>query len=142
MNNGVLFLSCMVEMSPGTGPKIAPQQNTHRGRHTHIYDLSPLCYEYIISICLFSREHVCSASCLSVLQQDMGQEVEPYFQEVLASLEQSLEEGVRGEGGVLRSRLLQLYNEILANADSGRISLKSKCRAVPDHISFGQGSSV
>lgn len=84
---------------------------------------------------------MCSASCLSVLQQDMGQEIEPYFQEVLASLEQSLEEGVRGEG-VLRSRLLQLYNEIVANADSGRISLKSKCTAMLDHISVGQGSSV
>ncbi|XP_004539330.1 phosphoinositide 3-kinase regulatory subunit 6 [Maylandia zebra] len=66
-------------------------------------------------------EH-CHGPKLAQALKDMGQEVEPYFQEVLASLEQSLEEGVRGEGGVLRSRLLQLYNEILANADSEPLS--------------------
>lgn len=50
----------------------------------------------------------------------MGQDVEPYFQEVLATLEQSAEEGGRGEGGALRSRLQQLYSEIVADADTGR----------------------
>lgn len=64
--------------------------------------------------------------CLCVLEQDMGQDVEPYFQEVLATLEQSAKEGGRGEGGVLRSRLQQLYSEIVTDADSGRSSLKRK----------------
>lgn len=62
--------------------------------------------------------------CLCVLGQDMGQNVEPYFQEVLATLEQSAEEGGRGEGRALRSRLQQLYSEIVADTDSGRSCLK------------------
>lgn len=58
-------------------------------------------------------------TCLCILGQDMGQDVESYFQEVLAALEQSAEEGGRGEGGALRSRLQQLYCEIVADTDSG-----------------------
>lgn len=50
----------------------------------------------------------------------MGPDVETYFQEVLATLEQSAEESGRGERGTLRSRLQQLYSEI---ADAGRTSL-------------------
>lgn len=54
----------------------------------------------------------------------MGQNVEPYFQEVLATLEQSAEEGGKGEGKALRSRIQQLYSEIVADTDSGRSFLK------------------
>lgn len=50
----------------------------------------------------------------------MGPDVETYFQEVLATLEQSAEESGRGERGALGSRLQQLYSEI---ADAGRTSL-------------------
>lgn len=64
--------------------------------------------------------HVC------VLEQDMGQDIESYFQEVLATLEQSLEEGNRGEGGALKSRLLQLYSEIVTGAESGTVEALSK----------------
>lgn len=51
----------------------------------------------------------------------MGPDVETYFQEVLATLEQSAEESGRGERGAPSSRLQQLYSEI---ADAGRTSLK------------------
>jgi len=58
--------------------------------------------------------------CLCVLGQDMGQDVESHFQEVLAALEQSAEEGGRGEGAALRSRLQRLYSKIVVDTDSGR----------------------
>lgn len=58
----------------------------------------------------------------------MGQDVEPYFQEVVATLEQTGEESGGGEGGALRSRLQQLYSEIIAKADSGRSSLSLKMK--------------
>lgn len=58
--------------------------------------------------------------CLCVLGQDMGQDVESHFQEVLAALEQSAEEGSKGDGGLLRSRLQQLYSKILSETDSGK----------------------
>lgn len=48
----------------------------------------------------------------------MGQDVESHFQEVLAALEQSAEEGGRGEGAALRSRLQRLYSVIVT--DSGK----------------------
>lgn len=60
------------------------------------------------------------ACLLHILRQDLGQDVEPYFQEVLAALEQSAEEGSRGEGGALRGRLLQLYSEIVGETDAGK----------------------
>lgn len=60
-----------------------------------------------------------------VLEQDMGQDVESYFQEVLATLEQSMEEGSRGDGGALRSRLLQLYSEIVDGTSSGIVENKN-----------------
>lgn len=50
----------------------------------------------------------------------MGPDLETYFQEVLAALEQSAEESGRRERGALRSRLQQLYSEI---ADAGGTSL-------------------
>lgn len=56
----------------------------------------------------------------------MGHNVETYFQEVLATLEQSVEEGGRGDGRTLRSRLQQLYSEIVTDTDEGRGSLKRK----------------
>lgn len=49
----------------------------------------------------------------------MGQDVESYFQEVMATVEQSVEEGSRGEGGALRGRLQQLYGEIVGDSDAG-----------------------
>ncbi|XP_044046290.1 phosphoinositide 3-kinase regulatory subunit 6 isoform X2 [Siniperca chuatsi] len=66
-------------------------------------------------------EH-CHGQKLARALKDMGQDVEPYFQEVLATLEQSVEEGGRGEGGALRSRLQQLYNEIIAYTESEPLS--------------------
>lgn len=57
--------------------------------------------------------------CLCIVGQDMGQDVESYFQEVVATLEQTAEESGRGEGGALRSRLQQLHSEIIAKTDSG-----------------------
>lgn len=70
--------------------------------------------------------HLC---CVCVLEQDMGQDIESYFQEVLATLEQSMEEGSRGEGGALKSRLLHLYSEIVSGTDSGTVGAlwKRKC---------------
>lgn len=64
--------------------------------------------------------------CLCLLGQDMDHDVEQYFQEVLATLEQSVEEGSRGDGRTSRSRLQKLYSEIVTDTDSGRGSLKRK----------------
>ncbi|XP_027873923.1 phosphoinositide 3-kinase regulatory subunit 6 [Xiphophorus couchianus] len=60
----------------------------------------------------------CHGPKLAQALRDMGQEVEPYFQEVLATLEQCVEDGYRGEGGILNSRLQQLYNEIVSDSDA------------------------
>ncbi|XP_029992944.1 phosphoinositide 3-kinase regulatory subunit 6 isoform X2 [Sphaeramia orbicularis] len=57
----------------------------------------------------------CHGLKLAQALKDMGQDVEPYFQEVLATLEQSMEGGSKGEGGMLRSRLQQLYSEIVTD---------------------------
>ena len=59
--------------------------------------------------------------CVSVCAQDMGQDIEPYFQEVVASLEQNVEEGTRTEGGQLKDRLEQLYKEILTASSLGTV---------------------
>lgn len=72
------------------------------------------------------RTCVFTHMCWCVLWQDMGQDVETYYQEVLATLEQSAEEGCRGERGALRSRFQQLYTEIVNDTDSGRSSMKRK----------------
>lgn len=61
----------------------------------------------------------CHGQKLAQALKDMGQDVEPYFQEVLAALEQSVEECGRGDGGALKSRLQQLYREIIKDADTG-----------------------
>uniref|UniRef100_A0A3B3TQH9 Phosphoinositide-3-kinase regulatory subunit 6 n=1 Tax=Poecilia latipinna TaxID=48699 RepID=A0A3B3TQH9_9TELE len=60
----------------------------------------------------------CHGPKLAQALRDMGQEVEPYFQEVLATLEQCVEEGYRGEGGMLNSRLQQLYSEIVSDSNA------------------------
>lgn len=68
----------------------------------------------------------------------MGQDIESYFQEVMATLEQSVEEGGRGEGGALRGRLQQLYSEIVSDT-VGKSSLKNKMHS---KVSLGQSYSV
>ncbi|XP_041837987.1 phosphoinositide 3-kinase regulatory subunit 6 [Melanotaenia boesemani] len=60
----------------------------------------------------------CHGTKLAQTLRDMGQDIEPYFQEVVATLEQSVEEGSRGDGEALRSRLQQLYREIVCDTDS------------------------
>ncbi|XP_075946383.1 phosphoinositide 3-kinase regulatory subunit 6 [Anarhichas minor] len=60
----------------------------------------------------------CNGPRLARALKDMGQDVESHFQEVLAALEQSAEEGGRGEGGALRRRLQRLYSVIVTDADS------------------------
>lgn len=74
---------------------------------------------------------VASPACLLyTLRQDTGQDVESYFQEVLAAAEQSAEEGSRGEGGALRGRLQQLYSEIVGETDAGKGRRRSKIRSL------------
>ncbi|KAM4594294.1 phosphoinositide 3-kinase regulatory subunit 6 [Fundulus diaphanus] len=60
----------------------------------------------------------CHGPKLAQALRDMGPDVEPYFQEVLATLEHCVEEGYRGEGGALSSRLQQLYSEIVSASDA------------------------
>ncbi|KAM6940492.1 phosphoinositide 3-kinase regulatory subunit 6 [Xenentodon cancila] len=60
----------------------------------------------------------CHGPKLAQALRDMGQDIEAYFQEVSATLEQAVEEGGRGEGAALRSRIQQLYSDIVSNADS------------------------
>ncbi|XP_071778647.2 phosphoinositide 3-kinase regulatory subunit 6 isoform X1 [Centroberyx gerrardi] len=72
-------------------------------------------------------EERCHGPKLAQALKDMGQDVEPYFQEVLATLEHSVEEGGRGEGGPLKSRLEQLYREILSATHSDPLSSGSLC---------------
>ncbi|XP_038569707.1 phosphoinositide 3-kinase regulatory subunit 6 [Micropterus salmoides] len=69
----------------------------------------------------------CHGPKLARALKDMGQDVELYFQEVLAALEQSAEEGSRGEGGGLRNRLQLLYNKIVADTDSEPLSSGPLC---------------
>ncbi|XP_033986065.1 phosphoinositide 3-kinase regulatory subunit 6 [Trematomus bernacchii] len=69
----------------------------------------------------------CHGPKLAQALKDMGQDVESHFQEVLAALEQSAEEGSRGDGGVLRSRLQQLYSKILSETDSEPLSSGGLC---------------
>ncbi|KAM4604166.1 phosphoinositide 3-kinase regulatory subunit 6 isoform 2-T2 [Polymixia lowei] len=69
----------------------------------------------------------CHGDALAQALRGMGQDVEPYFQEALAAMERSAEEGGRGDGEQLRSRLQQLYNKILAAADTDPLSCGSLC---------------
>ncbi|XP_010871299.1 phosphoinositide 3-kinase regulatory subunit 6 isoform X2 [Esox lucius] len=64
----------------------------------------------------------CHGPKLAQTLKDLGQDVEPYFQEVVASLEQSVEEGSKGEGEILRGRLERLYNKILTQTHSDPLS--------------------
>ncbi|XP_035262915.1 phosphoinositide 3-kinase regulatory subunit 6 isoform X2 [Anguilla anguilla] len=57
----------------------------------------------------------CHGPALAQALQDVGQDVEPYFQEVVATVEQFAEEA-GAESGRYTSRLRQLYGEILAAA--------------------------
>ncbi|XP_041642353.1 phosphoinositide 3-kinase regulatory subunit 6 isoform X2 [Cheilinus undulatus] len=65
----------------------------------------------------------CDGQKLAQALKDMGQDVDSYFQEVLATLEQSAEEGVKREGGALKKRLLQLYSEIVSDAEAEPLSV-------------------
>ncbi|XP_078136240.1 phosphoinositide 3-kinase regulatory subunit 6 isoform X2 [Sander vitreus] len=69
----------------------------------------------------------CHGPKLAQALKDMGQDVELHFQEVLAALEQRAEEGGRGEGGELRSRLQQLYSKIVTDTDSEPLSSGGLC---------------
>ncbi|XP_029367869.1 phosphoinositide 3-kinase regulatory subunit 6 isoform X2 [Echeneis naucrates] len=69
----------------------------------------------------------CHGPKLAQALKDLGQDVEPYFQEVLATLEQSAEEGGRADRGVLRSRLQQLYSEIVTDTASEPLSSGPLC---------------
>ncbi|XP_035039676.2 phosphoinositide 3-kinase regulatory subunit 6 isoform X1 [Hippoglossus stenolepis] len=70
---------------------------------------------------------LCHGPKLAQALKDMGQDIEPYFQEVLATLEQSAEDGGRGERGALRGRLLQLYSDILTHTVSDPLPGGSLC---------------
>lgn len=143
LNEGLLSLSCMVEVSPGTDPKVTPLQDGREGRHTRTRAWPLTSLLLIQSLCVFIFLCACvfTYMCLCVLGQDMGQEIEPYFQEVLAALEQSVEEGGKGEGGALWSRLQRLYNEIVTDTDSGRSSLTRKCSKA-EQVSLRHSCSV
>ncbi|CAL8332172.1 unnamed protein product [Lota lota] len=81
----------------------------------------------------------CNGHSLVQALRDMGQDVEPYFQEVVAILEQNAKEGgMPGEGGMLGSRLDQVYQDIRATAHSGPLSCVSLCdsRLPNPEISF------
>ncbi|KAL1005926.1 hypothetical protein UPYG_G00065730 [Umbra pygmaea] len=89
--------------------------------------LNPL--EHMCNVVLHSVQAslgggLCHGPKLSQALKDLGQDVEPYFQEVVASLEQSVEEGSKGEGDDLRRRLEQLYSEILNQTHSDPLSTR------------------
>lgn len=52
--------------------------------------------------------------------QDLDQDVESYFSEVLATVEQSTE-GNRGEQGQIRQKLQELYSQILCDSNKGAL---------------------
>lgn len=116
-------LNCIVDVSPGTHPKVTHTKEDACACNwplTSSLLIHGLYWSSCVSACVFTH------MCWCVLWQDMGQDVETYYQEVLAALEQSAEEGCRGERGALRSRLQQLFTEIVSDTDSGRSSLKRK----------------
>ncbi|XP_022620681.1 phosphoinositide 3-kinase regulatory subunit 6 [Seriola dumerili] len=88
-------------------------------------DLMRSVVQHSIQAALGSEQ--CHGSKLAQALKDMGQDVEPYFQEVLVTLEQSVEEGGRGERGALRSRLQQLYSEIVTDTVSEPLSSGPLC---------------
>ncbi|XP_034713320.1 phosphoinositide 3-kinase regulatory subunit 6 isoform X3 [Etheostoma cragini] len=92
--------------------------------------LSPLDYmcrvvQHSIQAALGAEQ--CHGPKLAQALKDMGQDVESHFQEVLAALEQSAEEGGTGEGGALRSRLQQLYSNIVKDPNSEPLSRGGLC---------------
>lgn len=88
-------------------------------------DLMRSVVQHSIQAALGSEQ--CHGPKLAQALKDMGQDIEPYFQEVLATLEQSAEEGGRGQGGVLKGRLQQLYSEIVSDGDSEPLSSGRLC---------------
>lgn len=118
-----------MEMMLGITPKGKPQQDA-RVHALLTADLFAINTDAVRALLpLRSPAHV---SCIS--RQDMGQDVESYFQEVMATVEQSVEEGSRGEGGALRGRLQQLYGEIVGEMDAGKRRRGSKsCKLWAQH---------
>lgn len=110
----VSVLSDVIKMILGIGPKGRPQQDAQ----VHVLPTADLFAINTDAVRAFLPP--CSpAYVLCISRQDMGQDVESYFQEVSATVEQSVEEGSRGEGGALRGRLQQLYSEIVGEIDPG-----------------------
>ncbi|XP_030638415.1 phosphoinositide 3-kinase regulatory subunit 6 [Chanos chanos] len=71
-------------------------------------------------------EQQCHGPSLARALQQLDQDVESYFQEVVAALEQSAQEG-RGDQTQLAHRLQQLYTEILTTAKQDPLSHGSLC---------------
>lgn len=90
----------------------------------------PMCvclnYGYMLCVHLHVWFHavlvfVCLIIYLSVLMtQDLDQDVESYFNEVLATVEQSTD-GNRSEQGQIRQKLQQLYSQILCDTNKGAL---------------------
>lgn len=60
---------------------------------------------------------VCGRACVCV-PQDLGEDVEQYFQEVVLAVEQSIENGEAGYDQY-QTRLQHIYNDILTSANQG-----------------------
>ncbi|XP_023119469.2 phosphoinositide 3-kinase regulatory subunit 6 [Amphiprion ocellaris] len=69
----------------------------------------------------------CHGPKLARALKDLGEDIEPHFQEVLAILEQSVEEGGRAERGALKSRLHRLYSDIVTDTHSEPLSGAPLC---------------
>lgn len=69
----------------------------------------------------------CHGPSLAQALTDMGEDIGPVFQKVVAALEQSAEEGGKGEQGQLSNRLQQLYREILSTTHLDPLSSGSLC---------------
>lgn len=69
----------------------------------------------------------CNGTRLTQALKDMGHDVEHYFQEVLVAFEQCAEEVGRAESETLKSRLLQLYHEIVTDTGSEPLSSGTLC---------------
>ncbi|XP_067229286.1 phosphoinositide 3-kinase regulatory subunit 6 [Chanodichthys erythropterus] len=68
----------------------------------------------------------CHGPSLNAALQDLDQDVESYFNEVLATVEQSTD-GSRGEQGQIRQKLQGLYSQILCDTNKGLLSRGSSC---------------
>lgn len=84
---------------------------------------------------VLSRTFLCVCVCVFFIfrEQDMGQNVETHFQEVLAALEQNAEESGRGGRGSLQARLQQLYSQI---TDAGTTSLQRRAVEIKGQVAF------